>query len=538
MVIRCERCSTLYDLDEGLLSPSGSPVQCAKCQHVFTAYPSRAPGRTIVGVPAQPTDGAASPADGVAAAASTPAAPSLPKARSTPAPPHRPSGPAAKPEPKPVRTAPPPIYRPSAPAAGAAPSGVPRSPVLRRDTVGAFEARLRTAARMRWLVPSLAGVAVVVLVAGGVLLSRRGAGAVDRPRQEALALAALDDAGSLDKAIARLEDLERRSPARAATADRALVQVLRAGALADEGETLSARLAARSAERERLRREQPDGWQDAERAAAADLGALEPEVRARQERSHALGAAALESLRRLEAEAGDMPEVVRGLAAYHALHGGRDRVEALHRAGNGSARDPWLDLVSAWADAREQDRAARERALPALKALAASHPEILRGRLLLARTQASLGRRAEAVAALDGVLAANGRHEAARRLRDELTAPIPAPVSAPAPAPAPAAPAMGKPATQPRKAGSQAAPSGGATPPGSGDSAATTLEPASPAVPPSSGASAPAAGPAETPAAAGQSGAGRPGEDGPPPRPTRVPLKAVEPDTVPSLSGG
>ncbi|MGB8929693.1 MAG: zinc-ribbon domain-containing protein, partial [Anaeromyxobacteraceae bacterium] len=52
MNIRCERCSTTYELDEALLAPEGSPVQCTKCQHVFNAVPPRAAGRTLVGVPA------------------------------------------------------------------------------------------------------------------------------------------------------------------------------------------------------------------------------------------------------------------------------------------------------------------------------------------------------------------------------------------------------------------------------------------------------------------------------------------------------
>ncbi|HET8542168.1 MAG TPA: zinc-ribbon domain-containing protein, partial [Anaeromyxobacter sp.] len=230
MVIRCERCSTLYELDESVLSPSGSQVQCTRCQHLFTAYPPRAAGRTLVGVPQQPGADAGAPAP-----AAAPVAPSLPKARSAPGGRPSPGTGASRPEPKPVRTAPPPVYRPAAPAAGAAPQpGVARSPVLRRDTVGAFEARLRRSARMRWLTPVLAVLAVALLVAGGLALSRRGGGDGAGARQEALALAALDDGASLDQAIARLEEIERRDPAaRAATAERSLVQVLRAGGLAD-----------------------------------------------------------------------------------------------------------------------------------------------------------------------------------------------------------------------------------------------------------------------------------------------------------------
>lgn len=40
MLIRCDKCSTLYELEEDLLPPRGAPVQCSKCQFVFTAFPA------------------------------------------------------------------------------------------------------------------------------------------------------------------------------------------------------------------------------------------------------------------------------------------------------------------------------------------------------------------------------------------------------------------------------------------------------------------------------------------------------------------
>ena len=40
MLIRCDKCSTLYELEEDLIPPRGAPVQCSKCQFVFTAYPA------------------------------------------------------------------------------------------------------------------------------------------------------------------------------------------------------------------------------------------------------------------------------------------------------------------------------------------------------------------------------------------------------------------------------------------------------------------------------------------------------------------
>lgn len=39
MLISCEKCSTTYVLDDGLIPPGGAPVQCTKCGNVFTAKP-------------------------------------------------------------------------------------------------------------------------------------------------------------------------------------------------------------------------------------------------------------------------------------------------------------------------------------------------------------------------------------------------------------------------------------------------------------------------------------------------------------------
>src|SRR5262252_3940099 len=37
MRIACVKCSTLYELDDRLIPPSGAPVQCTRCGSVFTA---------------------------------------------------------------------------------------------------------------------------------------------------------------------------------------------------------------------------------------------------------------------------------------------------------------------------------------------------------------------------------------------------------------------------------------------------------------------------------------------------------------------
>ena len=40
MIITCEQCNTTFSLDEALLKPTGSKVQCSKCKKIFAAYPA------------------------------------------------------------------------------------------------------------------------------------------------------------------------------------------------------------------------------------------------------------------------------------------------------------------------------------------------------------------------------------------------------------------------------------------------------------------------------------------------------------------
>ncbi len=63
MLIRCDKCSTLYELDESLLPRHGAPVQCSKCQFVFTAYPATRPPPEVNGeaLPAGPGEGSDAP---------------------------------------------------------------------------------------------------------------------------------------------------------------------------------------------------------------------------------------------------------------------------------------------------------------------------------------------------------------------------------------------------------------------------------------------------------------------------------------------
>jgi predicted Zn finger-like uncharacterized protein len=375
--IRCERCSTLYELDETLLSPQGSPVQCTRCQHVFTAYPARGTARTAGGPPAH-------------APPERPDAPSPPDeagARRIP----RPGGPA--------------VYRPPAPAAPAASPAVHRAPILKRDAVGAFEARLRWSHRLRWLVPVAA--LALAAVAGTAILLVRARGGPSREalrlREQAMALVAQDDLASLARAEEALQGLGATEPElRAALADAALARVLRASSGQEEGGGPSAR---------------------------------------------ALADRAREDLRALEGEIGPDPAVRRASAVGHALAGDREAATRVARSlRTEGGYDRWAELAEAIVEV-EGDAAARTRGLARLQALVAKSPELLRGRYLLAEAQAEAGRRQEALATLEALLAANPRHERARSFRESLSAPVPqAEVAAPPP---PAAPREG---TAPRAA--------------------------------------------------------------------------------------
>ena len=87
MLIRCEKCSTLYELDEKLLPPQGAPVQCSKCQFVFKAYPpSEPPAAGAPGVAAGEPPAMGVPEPDEAPGAQLPAADEVPGALQEPPP--------------------------------------------------------------------------------------------------------------------------------------------------------------------------------------------------------------------------------------------------------------------------------------------------------------------------------------------------------------------------------------------------------------------------------------------------------------------
>jgi predicted Zn finger-like uncharacterized protein len=469
LLIRCERCSTLYDLDDGLLSAEGSEVQCARCQHVFTVRPPQASGRTLQGVPAQePAAPPAPPPEPPAAAVEPPAPPSGPAAPEPAAPP---SGAVASQSHRPA------VYRP-APSQPAQQITVTRAPVLRRDTVGTFENRLRWSHRWKWLAPALLLGAAAAAVGGFLFLRGSSGAAVRKAHAHALTLALADDLQSLEQARAELDRTLATSPhLDTARADRALVDLLLAGALAE---------------------------------APAEKG----ELRARHERSKALATAASAALEELDKANVARAEVARARAVGGAFGGGRADLRLLTTAARAALPDdPWVATAEAAVDIRSTDRTVRDRALIELGAVVARRPDALRARYLLARGQALAGRQAESQATIAALLAVNPRHEGALGLRDAPArlppgAPVPRPRTSSAgqdrpdkgekpsapprnpdstagegegapPAEATARPATGRPPALAPEGPGEGAPSGGEAPAGGAEGAPST-EPAPP----------------------------------------------------------
>lgn len=207
--------------------------------------------------------------------------------------------------------------------------------------------------------------------------------------REVLALAASGDPVRLEQARAAVPPELRGAPAyRGAAAAHAIAGLL-----------LAADLRERSAQ-------EPDGG----------TGLLE--ARARKEE-------ALDELRPLVQAAPDDPDVLRALALYYGVDGRPDEearlADAARRAGV-LQDDPWLAL--AWLFAGLRGRSPPE-AAPVLDAFIASHGSILPPRMSLARIRLALGDPDGAVEALDGLLAIDPDHDAAREMKAALLAPPP-----------------------------------------------------------------------------------------------------------------
>ena len=466
MIIRCERCSTLYDLDETLLAPGGSPVQCTKCQAVFNAVPPK---------PGEAAPPAAPPAS--AAQASSPVEPASPVVE--PAAPKRPP-PASN-----VYRRPQPPAKPAAPARGRARTGAPP-----RDAVSAMDARLRMVGRWKLAaIPVAAIILAAVGYAGWSAWKRLPSGESQRQRAEASALISLDDAGSLAHAIELLDGIQSGDHAtRGAAGERGLARALLVAANTEELEPAVDRLAAAAAEKARLEREQPPGAEDGLRALTVEMARVEAELAPRRQKLEAQRTLAAGELQALAGMTRGAIEAARGQAVLAALDGNAEEVQRTAGLLRAAGPDPWADLAELWLAVRK-DGASRDQAIPRLTALAGAHPHLIRARFVLARALLAAGRREEAISSLGLLLAANPHHERAQRLRAQLATPPPAPVQPPTPLAAPARPAWAPRAAVPPAAATNTPVAPAATPVAPPQAAPNQLAtpaplPAAPAAPP------------------------------------------------------
>lgn len=334
-----------------------------------------------------------------------------------------------------------------------------------RDAVSAMEARLRNLARWKLAAVPLGAVLLLLLAYGGwSAWKRRPDPETRRQRTEAMALVAQDDAASLARAVELLDASQQGDHAsNGAAGERGLAMALLSAALADEAEPLGDRLAVALDEKARLEREQPPGFEDAQRALAMEVTRLEVELAPKRQKFEAARSRASEELKALAARPKGAGDAARGQAILAVLDANPEalqRATALLRSG---ASDGWADLAELWLAVR-RDGAAREQAIPKLVALVSAHPELIRARFVLARALQASGRREEAISTIGRLLAANPRHERAQRLRSQLTVPTVIQL-APPPPPQPRPVWTPRPAAQPTPAAASVAPPAPAPPP-------------------------------------------------------------------------
>lgn len=521
MLIRCEKCSTTYELEERLIPPGGAPVQCSRCEHVFRAYPQprraeaspeadRRPGLELVPPPpddlpddaaapvaqaelpgigepvgaepdiADPGVGDAAPEPDVQAGAPGSAEQEWPPRPLEPTEPTEPeesppyaaitktpaparvsgAGPAVPSEAgsgagastgASARPAPGSTYKP--PPGPVIPPGKPVRKVPNPELEGSeatsvapmprravsFDVKPKKRGKSSWIVNGAVGLLVLLIIAGTISWWQERSAekaaraaptaapapsrALTRERQEAMKLLMRDDAASVERAAAQLDDIVRREQASGARADRALALAL----LSEQAREQAARLVARAAalEEERGRAVAGTGTPDQAIEPGAEPETLRAEVEPLQERARRLLSEARAELDALPASLRGDVAAVRARAWIELVSGSRS--EAAQTAGApGASEDPWIALASIVAGLPEGASGdAHERGAGQLEQLAAKHPGFVRPLLLAGRIRAGLGDGERALADFDGALRVNPQHLEARRVRADLAPAIP-----------------------------------------------------------------------------------------------------------------
>jgi len=379
--IRCERCATVYELDEKRLPAGGALVKCTRCQNVFRASP---PALDVL-------------------PATSPVAPSEDRTAvfgfSSGATPEQTASYASAPAP--------------APAAAGGPSSTQRPRITSASPASSHRAI------WPWVV------LVLVLVAAALVAvwfnSRKRPDAVAAAQLVALEeLVARDDRASLELAASRATS----DPSGEARALQAMAFLWLASDARDDAAPLLARVQALEAEvlREDLAR--APGWdlRRDEIASRLDRARQEASVIQGRERSF-LDAADVAAEEAPRAGATEMA-LLRARAVRQALHSDAALITTVREASLIDASDPWVEMALGVAAGDPGNPDVR-----GLRSVAMRHPRLLRARVLLARALHAAGLDGEALRLLDEILAENGDHESAKARKAEILAPPRAAVS-------------------------------------------------------------------------------------------------------------
>jgi predicted Zn finger-like uncharacterized protein len=380
--IRCDRCATVYELEEKRLPAGGALVKCTRCQHVFRAAP---------------------PASGVPPAARS-VAPSDERTAvfgfSTGASPEQTASYASAPAPAP------------SPPGGSSVSQRPR-------IISASPAAASHRSLWPWVV-----LALVLLVAALVAFWFNSRKRPDPVAAAGLAylqeLIARDDQASLELAVNR----GANDPSGEARAMQAVALLWLASDARDDAAPLVARVQALEAELLREDLARVPGWNLRREAVALRLGRARQEASAIQERERRLfDAADVAATEAARAGATGM-SILRARSLRQALHGDAALVTTVRAAAELDASDPWVELARGAATGGFDDPGVQ-----GLRSVAVRHPRLLRARMLLARALRATGQEGEALRVLEEVLAENGDHESAKARKAEILAPPRAAVS-------------------------------------------------------------------------------------------------------------
>jgi predicted Zn finger-like uncharacterized protein len=386
--IRCERCATVYELDEKRFPARGALVKCTRCQHVFRAAPP-VPDVSPVAPPDDRTE---------VFGFSSGASPELTASYSS------------APAPAPATQG----------GSGIAPvPPVSHGPQHPRRVAAAQKAAENHRAVWPWIVLALLLVAAALVAVW--FSSRKRPDAAALARLVALEeLVARDDRTSLELAVSR----GATDPSGEARALQALALLWLASDARDDAAPLLARVQALQAMLLREDADRAPGWDLRQDEIASRLDQARQGAAAIQERERRLLDAATVAAAAARPAGATELELLRAQALRQALQEDAALSTTVREASTLDASDPWVEMALGLAAGRLGDPDIR-----GLRSVATRHPRLLRARVLLARALHAAGQEGEALGILDEVLAENGDHESAKIRKAEILAPPRAAVS-------------------------------------------------------------------------------------------------------------